>query len=506
MSNETKGQMPSEEVGEVALTDLESSSAQSPQKLDRYIRKIPSYFFDTIVLASWETVAVSFQFAIFNGGPVAMVYGSIIASIGMTAVAASLAELASIDPTVGAQYRWSAAYAPFAPKFWGLIQGWITVFAWCVGVGGPPAICAQILTSLASFTHADYDPKAWHTMMIMWGMIIIGLVANLWFRRILNAFEIVGGTLHVVFFFISIIVLLVTARKSSSEFVWTTVVTGVSGWQNSGVCVGLGLLTTAFSVSGADAVIHMADEVNNVRTRVPRSMMIGVISNGVMMIIWIIVLLYCIGNLDIVTAASNPLVEVYFEATGSTGGTVALVLISSATIFFALFNAMASVSRLIWAFAKDNGLPFSPVFARINRKFEVPLNALFLISAICVLLSIIYVASTTAFNAILSLQTLALNVSYVLPILFTFIRKLQGRAPERGPFNLGRCGILVNGFALAYLLFEIEWMPFPTELPVTGSNMNYAGPILLAVILIALADYAISGRKRFIIPVAPKVQ
>ena len=27
------------------------------------------------------------------------------------------------DPTVGAQYRWSANFAPFAPRFWGLLQG-----------------------------------------------------------------------------------------------------------------------------------------------------------------------------------------------------------------------------------------------------------------------------------------------------------------------------------------------------------------------------------------------
>src|SRR5436190_23388408 len=27
------------------------------------------------------------------------------------------------DPVVGAQYRWSAAFAPGNPEFWGLIQG-----------------------------------------------------------------------------------------------------------------------------------------------------------------------------------------------------------------------------------------------------------------------------------------------------------------------------------------------------------------------------------------------
>jgi choline transport protein len=52
-----------------------------------------------------------------------MIYGSLLAGFGATFVGLSFAELAAIDPTVGAQYRWSANLAPFAPRFWGLFQG-----------------------------------------------------------------------------------------------------------------------------------------------------------------------------------------------------------------------------------------------------------------------------------------------------------------------------------------------------------------------------------------------
>jgi len=40
-------------------------------------------------------------------------------------------------------------------------------------------------------------------------------------------------------------------------------------------------------------------------------------------------------------------------------------------------------------------------------------------------------------------------------------------------------------------------------LPVTGTNMNYAGPVVGIVIIGALLDWIISGRKRFDVPVAP---
>ena len=132
----------------------------------------------------------------------------------------------------------------------------------------------------------------------------------------------------------------------------------------------------------------------------------------------------------------------------------------------------------------------------------MPLNALVLISVIAFLLSMIYIGSSTAFNAITSLVAVGLHVSYFLPILFILLRKIRGPPPTYGPFSLGRWGIPINLFSLMYLIFVIIWMPFPTVLPVTASTMNYAGPVLLLVIIGALVDWMISGHRRFEVPVA----
>ena len=55
---------------------------------------------------------------------------------------------------------------------------------------------------------------------------------------------------------------------------------------------------------------------------------------------------------------------------------------------------------------------------------------------------------------------------------------------------------------MCYIVFVLIWMPFPAFLPVDSVNMNYAGPIVAAVILGALVDWVISGRIRFQVPVA----
>lgn len=46
-----------------------------------------------------------------------------------------------------------------------------------------------------------------------------------------------------------------------------------------------------------------------------------------------------------------------------------------------------------------------------------------------------------------------------------------------------------------YLVFVVVWMPFPTVLPVDGSTINYAGPLVGAIILGALIDWVFSGSR-----------
>jgi amino acid transporter len=73
------------------------------EKLERYISLVPSVAFNAVLQASWSAVAVSFQAGLLNGGPTSLVWGMLFSWIGTTAVAASLAEMASMNPSVGAQ-------------------------------------------------------------------------------------------------------------------------------------------------------------------------------------------------------------------------------------------------------------------------------------------------------------------------------------------------------------------------------------------------------------------
>jgi choline transport protein len=67
-----------------------------------------------------------FQHGLRNGGPASLVWGMLFSIVGTMALALSLAEMASICPIAGAQYHWTALFAP--PK----IKNFVT---WMQGKG-----------------------------------------------------------------------------------------------------------------------------------------------------------------------------------------------------------------------------------------------------------------------------------------------------------------------------------------------------------------------------------
>ena len=172
-----------------------------------------------------------------------------------------MGEMASINPTVGAQYRWSGLYAPprfMPPAFWALITGWVTVFGWIAVVAQPAFIVGTIFQGLITLNNDTYAAKPWHGTMLTWAVLAIPVFCNIFARKVLPPLEIVGGITHTVFWLVWIVVLLTMARKSSSEYVFAETYNGAAfgGWSNTGVSWCVGLLTAAFPLSGWPCSCH----------------------------------------------------------------------------------------------------------------------------------------------------------------------------------------------------------------------------------------------------------
>lgn len=102
----------------------------------------------------------------------------------------------------------------------------------------------------------------------------------------------------------------------------------------------------------------------------------------------------------------------------------------------------------------------------------------------------------TAFGVIISLSTLGLYQSYFIAIACMLHARLTHQI-DAAPWSLGRYGVAINAFALVYSVYLAFWMVWPTYLPVTGAEMNYALPINVFVWLFALVYWFAWGRRNW---------
>lgn len=177
------------------------------------------------------------------------------------------------------------------------------------------------------------------------------------------------------------------------------------------------------------------------------------------------------------------------------------------TCFFSCLNfligcpgCLASSSRVIWAFAREGGLP--EVFARINKRQEIPLNALLLSWACVCCLSLIYIGNETAFYGLCSGVTVVMIVSYAMPIVLRLIYGFKNIVVPPGPFSLGSWGVPINIFAVCWSTYLFIFLCFPSEMPVTKENMNYASLIFGACLMVTQLTWVLYGRRSYLGPLA----
>jgi amino acid transporter len=163
------------------------------------------------------------------------------------------------------------------------------------------------------------------------------------------------------------------------------------------------------------------------------------------------------------------------------------------TVFCSISITVAA-SRCTWAFARDDAIPGSKIFSRVNQKFGVPLEALALTTIVQMLLGLIYLGSVYAFFAFVSVGVQALAVSYAIPIITSLLHRRK--EVNSAKWTLGPLfGTIANVIAVLWIAFEVVLFSMPVALPVTEVTMNYASVVLVGFLALAGIWYFVHARK-----------
>ena len=136
-----------------------------------------------------------------------------------------------------------------------------------------------------------------------------------------------------------------------------------------------------YSLLGSDATAHMAEETKHAGVVVPRAMVASYTIMGIANLATLITYCYCWVDPDayLNTTTGYPFLQLFLGATGSAKGAVALTVVMVLLIFLSVTNFMASTSRQLFAFARDDGLPFRNFIARVNSRTMTPINSLIVV-------------------------------------------------------------------------------------------------------------------------------
>lgn len=146
------------------------------------------------------------------------------------------------------------------------------------------------------------------------------------------------------------------------------------GWNTQTYSFFVGLIGPVFAFVGADSAVHMAEEIKNAATVIPRAILFSVGMNGALGFSMLIALLFCLEDPSqapttvLQTSLGFPFIQVFLDATRFIAGTaimasIVLVLGVSSTV-----GLLASSSRMFWSFARDRGLPLWQTVSKVSQK------------------------------------------------------------------------------------------------------------------------------------------
>ena len=179
---------------------------------------------------------------------------------------------------------------------------------------------------------------------------------------------------HVIGFFVSLIVLWVTSEHAPARQVFTEFQDN-GGWGNTGLSALVGITTPLWSFLGPDAGAHMSEELKDASRVLPSAMMWGSLFNALLGLVMLITLCFCLGPdwQDNVLGFTNPtqtgipIIQVLYNSTNSIAATTFMTTILILLSMVGTITCIASSSRQVWAFARDKGFPFSSYIEYVSH-------------------------------------------------------------------------------------------------------------------------------------------
>lgn len=453
-----------------------------------------------------------FGYGLKFAGPIVNTVGWPVASLFTLCVAASMAELASAYPTAGGLYFWSFRLGGRAIAWW---TAWLNMIGQVTATAAINIAAASYLIATVQRI-ADLPPDAkvpvfgsidaWYFQVFVMVLILIPqMVINLRGIKLTARLNDLSVFWHLIGLAFIVVVLAFLGKHhndlgflmryqvtttpleaSSAEIAGKTVPALVVGaWKVPSPLFGLfpglvdlfarapfalvfllALLQAQWTYTGYDASAHVAEETHMARKNCAWGVFLSVAVSAVAGYLLLLTLTWCIPNGDIAATAGDkyPVLQiVYGNLSKELSHVVALVI--GGAMWLCGLSSIASMSRMWYAFARDDGMPGAGRLKTLHPEWKTPAAAIVVTSALTVATCL----WADGFAVVTSISTITLYLAYVLPIFLNARNRLRRRGEfvtaETAPWNLGRWAPIINYVAIAWVaLITVVFSVPPNEL------------------------------------------
>lgn len=460
--------------------------------------------FSIISVVAAGCVTTYYQ-ALNNGGPVAIVWGWVLVSVFTTLVAMAMAEIASAMPTAGALYFWASRLGSPA---WGWFTGWFNLVGQISVTAGIDYGGGVVTTALLNLLFPDLVDTESSTIFIVFTVIVaLHVLLNLLNINILSLLNSIASWWGMVGVALIVLVLAIVPHHQPVSFVFTETLNN-SGFSGDGIgfwyVFGLGLLMSAWTITGYDASAHLSEETNNASRSVAQGMVSAVVVSGIFGFFLLLAITFAIPDVQGTLDAGVDAIPYILTTALNEQWTAFLLFIIVVGQFFCGTSSLQAASRMMFAFSRDGAIPGSRIWRKVSPN-RSPINAVIAVGVLSWLIMVPSLFIAVAYVVATSIAVIGLSIAFGLPII---LRIRAGASFQPGAWSLGRhyrwiSPLAVGWIALICILFLLPVSPqgVPGAEDFDWELVNYA-PLTVGGALILFGGwYVFSARRWFTGPV-----
>ena len=467
-----------------------------------------------------------FGYGLKFAGPIINTVGWPVVSVFVLIIAASMGEIASAFPTAGGLYYWASRLGGVG---WGWFTAWMNMIGQITITAGIDIAAAIYFVGLLTRTFgvpSDLPLGIFGWTLNSWGFYIVVMVIIMIPQVLLNIYGIKTTVKltdfsvwwHIVGVFIIAILLFFVGKTHNT---WAFAMQGgtiinpldassatfADGTTGPALVVGtlvfkspffslfpglvntykvapflfvfvLAFLQAQWTYTGYDGSAHMAEETILARLNSAWGIFLSVAVSSVVGYLMLMAFTFAIPDITATATDAYPVLYIaYQNLTAFWAGLIAVI------VFFGMWlcglASITSMSRMIFAFARDKGFPGWNFMKQIHPKWRTPVNSIIVTSILAVLICLY----SSAYFVVTSISTITLYIAYNIPTFLNVRNKIMKKGEfttkQNAPWNLGAWGPILNIIAVIYTVVICVIFILPPNELVLWTMVGFG--VLLAV-------------------------